>query len=169
MSVDFVVIPSSYVLLRRNGPGGREVLLQYRDGTGFLDDHWAFGAAGHVEPGETVFDAAVREAAEELGVRIEAGALIPLTVVHRRHEDDAPINQRVDFFFACDRWLGEPEIRERHKSSRLLWATLDRLPVPMVPHEGAVLDSLAAGDLSHVRTHGFSSEPRTARRNLVGG
>lgn len=157
MSVGFAVIPSAYVLLRRNGPRGREVLLQYRDGTGFLDHHWAFGAAGHVEAGETVFDAAVREAAEELGVRITPAALVPLTVVHRRHEDDSPVNQRVDFFFACDSWLGEPEIRERHKSSQLTWARLDRLPTPMVPHEGAVLNALAVGELAHVRTHGFDA------------
>lgn len=157
MSVGFAVVPSAYVLLRRQGPGGREVLLQYRDGTGFLDDHWACGAAGHVEAGETVFGAAVREAAEELGVGIELADLIPLTVVHRRHENDAAENQRVDFFFACDRWAGSPRILERHKSSRLLWADLDRLPVPVVPHERAVLEALAAGELGHVRTHGFGA------------
>ncbi len=155
MSVGFTVIPSAYVLLRRNGTRGREVLLQYRDGTGFLDDHWAFGAAGHVEAGETVFGAAVREAAEELGVSIEVDALVPLTVVHRRHEDDAAINQRVDFFFACDRWLGKPQIQERHKSSQLIWARLDDLPTPIVPHELVVLEGLAAGELAPVRTHGF--------------
>ena len=35
-------------------------------------------------------------------------ALMPLIVVHRRHEDDDPVNQRVDFFFAADRWEGTP-------------------------------------------------------------
>ncbi len=157
MSVGFTVIPSTYVLLRRSGRHGREVLLQYRDGTGFLDHHWAFGAAGHVEAGETVFDAAVRETAEELGVNIERQALIPLTVVHRRHENDDPVNQRVDFFFACDEWIGEPHIRERHKSSQLTWTRLDRLPVPVVPHELAVLEALAAGELAVVRIHGFAA------------
>lgn len=158
--IGFTVIPSSYVLLRRNGPRGREVLLQYRDGTGFLDEHWAFGAAGHIELGETVFDAALREVTEELGVGIKRDALIPLTVVHRRHEDDHPRNQRVDFFFACDEWTGDPRINESHKSSLLMWAPLDDLPSPVVPHELAVLEALAAGELSLVRTFGFQ-QPMT--------
>ena len=47
---------------------GTEVLLQLRQNTGYMDDHWAAAAAGHVERGETAYDAARREALEELGV-----------------------------------------------------------------------------------------------------
>ncbi|MBK7721817.1 MAG: NUDIX domain-containing protein [Austwickia sp.] len=155
MTGGLALIPSAYVLLRRHGTHGREVLLQYRQGTGFLDGHWACAAAGHVEPGETVFAAAVREADEELGVTICESALVPLTVVQRRHEDSQPINQRVDFFFACDRWSGEPSVREPEKSAALMWARLDQLPTPVVPHELAVLHGLRMGELAHVRAHGF--------------
>ena len=61
----FRVVPAAYVLLRR----GDEVLLQLRRNTGYMDDHWAAAAAGHVEADESVFEAAVREAREELGDR----------------------------------------------------------------------------------------------------
>ena len=44
------------------------MLLQLRQNTGFMDGHWAAAAAGHVEKGETAYDAARREAAEEIGV-----------------------------------------------------------------------------------------------------
>lgn len=66
----FVVVPAAYVFLVRPDPTsrGREVLLQLRRGTGFMDGHWAAAVAGHVERGETVFAAACREAAEEIGV-----------------------------------------------------------------------------------------------------
>ena len=37
---------------------GDEVLLQLRQNTGYMDDHWAAAAAGHVERGETAYDAA---------------------------------------------------------------------------------------------------------------
>ena len=37
----FVVVPAAYVFLLRDGVGGPEVLLQLRQGTGYMDDHWA--------------------------------------------------------------------------------------------------------------------------------
>ena len=54
----FVVVPAAYVFLLRDGVGGPEVLLQLRQGTGYMDNHWAAAAAGHVEKGETAYDAA---------------------------------------------------------------------------------------------------------------
>lgn len=152
----FCVVPAAYLLLRRTVAGRREVLLQFRRGTGFMDEHWAFGAAGHVEAGESVFDAAVREAGEELDVRVETRDLVPLTVVQRRHEDDDPINQRVDFFFAADRWEGTPRLIEPEKSASLAWFALDDLPYPVVPHELRVLRGVAGGHLKQLDVAGFT-------------
>lgn len=152
----FALVPAAYVVFRRRVHGRREVLLQYRDGTGFMDQHWACGAAGHVEAGESVFEAGVREAREELGVEVSPDDLVPLVVVHRRQDDDAPINQRIDVFFACDAWEGEPRTLERQKSSDLRWFDLADLPEPLVPHEGRVLRALAAGDLPLIATFGFA-------------
>lgn len=151
----FVVVPAVYVVFRRRDRGVREVLLQRRDGTGFMDGHWACGAAGHVEAGESVYEAAVREAREELGLTVSAADLVPLVVVHRRHDDDQPVNQRVDFFFACDAWTGEPATQEADKSSDLGWFDITALPTPVVPHEERVLRALAGGDLPLVATYGF--------------
>ena len=60
----FQVVPAAYVFLLR----GSEVLLQLRQNTGYRDGHWAAAAAGHVEHGESVLVAAVREAEEEIGL-----------------------------------------------------------------------------------------------------
>lgn len=147
----FSLVPAAYVLLLRD----REVLLQLRSGTGFRDGYWAAGAAGHVELGEAVFAAAVREAAEELGIRIEAADLEPLTVLHRRQPTGKPIDERVDFFFACRRWSGEPRRMEAAKSADLRWFPLDALPDPVVPHELLVLDALREGRAPRVATFGF--------------
>ncbi len=151
----FALIPAVYVVFRRHRDGRSEVLLQYRRGTGFMDEHWACGAAGHVEAGESVVEAAVREACEEVGVVIDADDVVPLTVVHRRHEDDTPVNQRVDFFVAVDSWQGEPRTVEPDKSADLGWFPLDALPVPVVPHELRVLRGLADGDLERLCSLGF--------------
>ena len=45
----FVVVPAAYVFLLRDGASGVEVLLQLRRNTGYMDEHWAAAAAGHVE------------------------------------------------------------------------------------------------------------------------
>lgn len=147
----YVVLPAAYVLLRR----GDEVLLQLRSGTGFRDGFWASGAAGHVEAGESVFAAAVREAAEELGVRIVAADLEPVTVVHRTQATGRAVDERVDFFFACRRWTGEPRRVEQAKSADLRWFRLDALPEPVVPHERFVLDGLRAGAPPRIASFGF--------------
>jgi 8-oxo-dGTP diphosphatase len=153
--VRFRVVPAAYVVLRRSHQGREQLLLQLRDGTGFMDGHWAAAAAGHVEAGESVFDAAVREAAEELGIVVERRDLVPLCVLHRTSAPHGPVDERVDFFFECRQWAGEPSRRETDRSADLRWFDLDALPEPVVPHELQVLTGLRAGDLPAVATHGF--------------
>ncbi|MDT7710363.1 MAG: 8-oxo-dGTP diphosphatase [Pseudonocardiales bacterium] len=149
--VRFQVVPAAYVLLVR----GAEVLLQLRQNTGYRDGHWAAAAAGHVEAGESVLAAAVREAEEEIGV--VPTELVPLTTMHRTHDNGQPIDERVDFFFTCRTWTGEPRLLETAKAAALRWCPLDALPDPVVPHERFVLDGLHAGDLPAITTFGFGS------------
>jgi 8-oxo-dGTP diphosphatase len=150
----FSLVPATYVLLLRDGPEGDEVLLQRRQNTGFMDDHWAASAAGHVEAGESCVGAGAREACEELGIDVDAADLHPLCAVHRHQYSDRPVDQRVDFFYTCRRWSGEPGLRET-KASDLRWCDLTRLPDQVVPHERLILEALAAGDVEAVRTFGF--------------
>ena len=114
MTHRFQVVPAAYVILRRDA----QVLLQLRRGTGYRDGHWACGAAGHVEAGETVLDAAVREAGEEAGIDVHPADLRPLTTLHRTHRNGRPVDERVDFFFTCERWGGEPRLVERRDAGR---------------------------------------------------
>ncbi|MGA8845703.1 MAG: NUDIX domain-containing protein [Nocardioides sp.] len=147
----FTVVPAAYVFLLRDGVGGPEVLLQLRQNTGYMDEHWAAAAAGHVERGETAIAAAHREANEEIGV--SDLALEFVTTMHRtRH--DLPIDERVDFFFTARTWSGEPHIVEPAKCAELRWVPLgqlDDLPGPVVSHERVVLDGLSEG---HDARHG---------------
>jgi 8-oxo-dGTP diphosphatase len=153
--VRFRVVPAAYVLLLRGTGREAEVLLQLRQGTGYRDGHWAAAAAGHVEADESVFAAACREAAEEIGVKIEPVDLEPLTTMHRTHANGDPIDERVDFFFACRRWTGEPRLLEAAKAAGLGWYRLTALPEPVVPHERYVLDALGDGTLPTITAFGF--------------
>lgn len=148
----FRVVPAAYVLLL---DGGGRVLLQLRSGTGYRDGFWAAAAAGHVEAGEPVHAAAVREVAEELGVTVAVADLEPLTAMHRTAPTGLDVDQRVDFFFTCRRWAGEPRTMEPAKSAGLGWYALDALPDPVVPHERRVLDGLRTGGLPAISTFGF--------------
>jgi 8-oxo-dGTP pyrophosphatase MutT (NUDIX family) len=152
----FQVVPAAYVLLRRTEDGVEQLLLQLRQGTGYMDGHWAAAAAGHVEAGESVLDAAVREAAEELGITIDPADLVPLCAMHRTVAPHGPIDERVDFFFECRRWAGTPRTQECDKSADLRWFDLDALPDPVVPHERQVMTALRGGSLRAIVTHGFA-------------
>jgi 8-oxo-dGTP diphosphatase len=148
----FVVVPAAYVFLLRDGVTGPEVLLQLRQGTGFMDGHWAAAAAGHVEKGETAVDAARREAREEIDV--DDLALEFLTSMQRTRGGE-PIDERIDFFFSARSWSGTPRIVEAAKAADLGWFPLAALPDPVVPHERRVLQGIIEGALPPYTTFGF--------------
>ncbi len=166
------LVAAAYLLLvQTDGVGGGhepEVLLHLRQHTGYRDGHWAL-VAGHVETGESVVAAALREAHEEVGVAVAAADLVSVTTVHRTVVGGGPIEQRVDVFFAADRWSGEPQVREPSKNAGLRWWPLGQvvagLPEPCVPHELRVIELVAAagwppatwapGAVPAVLTHGF--------------
>jgi 8-oxo-dGTP pyrophosphatase MutT (NUDIX family) len=151
----FVVVPASYVFLLRDGVAGIEVLLQLRQNTGYMDDHWAAAAAGHVEKGETAYDAAHREACEEIAVRDLDLAFV---TAMQRTRGGEPVDERIDFFFTARSWTGEPRIVEPEKCAELRWCALTDLPDPVVPHELAVLDSIRTGTTTAYSTFGFTSD-----------
>jgi 8-oxo-dGTP pyrophosphatase MutT (NUDIX family) len=131
------------------------VLLQLRQNTGYLDGCWAAGAAGHVELGETATGAAVREAREELGLQLVPRALTPIAVMQRTDGTDNPLEQRVDWFFACDEWAGEPQILEPRKCAELAWFELDALPERMPEYERMALQALRDGRSAALLDVGF--------------
>ena len=150
----FVVVPAAYVFLLRGSGDDTEVLLQLRRNTGYMDDHWAAAAAGHVEKGETAYDAAHREALEEIGV---TDLDLSFVTAMQRTRGGEPIDERIDFFFTARSWSGSPRIVEPAKAASLGWYRLHDLPDPVVPHERAVLDALRTGTATAYSTFGFPS------------
>lgn len=144
------LVPASYIVFRRE----EFVLLQLRQGTGYLDGHWSSAAAGHVEADESAVQGAVREAHEELGIDIDPEKLVPLTVMHRTERNGQATGERVDFFFECTIWQGEPQMMEPDKVADLRWFHLDDLPSVVTPHERCVFERLRTG-LPPIITLGF--------------
>ena len=105
---------------------------------------------------QAAIDAAVREAAEELGVELLSSELKPLTVLHRRHADGSePVDHRVDFFYECRTWSGEPRRMEPLKSADLRWWPVDELPEKLVDHERFVIEAHHSGQLAPIHSYGF--------------
>jgi 8-oxo-dGTP diphosphatase len=130
------------------------VLLALRRGTGYMDGHWAAAVAGHVERGESVHEAAQREAFEEAGIRDLV--LEPWCTMQRTGGTGLPVDERVDYFFTCASWSGMPRLAEPEKAAAQGWYDLAALPTPVVPHEAKVLASLRARSTEPIVTFGFS-------------
>ena len=117
----------------------QQVLLLRRFNTGYEDGNYSV-VAGHVDAGETVTQAALREAGEETGVTIAAPDLHIVHVMHRKSADE-----RIDFFVAVRQWAGEISNREPDKCDELAWFPLDALPGNMIPYVRRALENYQKG------------------------
>ena len=116
-----------------------QVLLARRFNTGYEDGNYSV-VAGHLEGGETVRQAAVREISEEVGVAVRPEDLQFVGVMHRRTE-----HERIDFFLVATDWQGRFENKEPHKCSELRWFPANALPANLVPYVRQGLENYFAG------------------------
>ncbi|MFE3769391.1 methyltransferase domain-containing protein [Streptomyces sp. NPDC059122] len=128
-----------HLVLRRGG----EVLLARRSGTGYADGLLNC-PSGHAEDGEDVRQALIREAAEELGLRLAPEDVRVALVM--QHCAPPPARPRIGWFFEAAYGAGgEPRNREPDKCAELAWFPLDALPDDMVAYCRAGLEGLRAG------------------------
>ncbi|MFI7589930.1 NUDIX domain-containing protein [Spongisporangium articulatum] len=140
------------LILWRDG----RVLMLRRANASFANDMLCF-PSGHLERDETVVEAMVREAGEEIGVRVDPAALRLAHVVHHTDEGVRGAGDRVGFFFEVDFEIdavdGEPVNAEPHKHSELVWVDPHDLPADVVPYQAAGL--LGHLDGTNLTLHGW--------------
>lgn len=105
-----------------------QILLLRRFNTGYADGQYSV-PAGHLDGGETVLEAAAREAEEETGLRIDQQDMSFSSVLHRIEDEE-----RVDFFVHVRNWEGEPANTEPDKCDELRWVKVDELPANIIPY-----------------------------------
>jgi ADP-ribose pyrophosphatase YjhB (NUDIX family) len=115
------------------------ILLLRRFNTGWEDGNYSV-PAGHVEAGESVIDAAIREAREEVGVHLARQDLRVAHVMHRKAEEE-----RIDFFLVVKRWTGPITNQEPHKCDDLAWFPPSALPANVIPYVRQSLANHRAG------------------------
>ena len=120
-----------------------QILLLRRFNTGYADGQYSV-PAGHLDGGETVMAAAVREAREETGLHLAAADLVFSSVMHRMEEEE-----RVDFFVHVRRWQGEPANTEPDKCDELRWVNVTELPANTIPYVKAGIENHQAGTVFH--------------------
>ncbi|MER7771536.1 NUDIX domain-containing protein [Kitasatospora sp. NPDC096140] len=144
---DQVTVLDAMVILERED--GRILLIE-RANTGYADGMLNL-PSGKVERGESVEEAAVREAFEEVGVKIDPADLHPVHVVHHRNPEG---NARIGWFFATTRWEGRPHNAEPTKCAGLTWANPDHLPENTVPYNAHGIAAYRRG--TPLSLHGWS-------------
>jgi 8-oxo-dGTP diphosphatase len=100
-----------------------KVLLHKRKNTGWMDDYYDV-PSGHVDPHETIIDAAIREVREEVGLEV-SGNDLELYHISQSDITDLPYTY---FIFRVRRWHGTPTLNEPNMAEDLSFQPLDHLP-----------------------------------------
>lgn len=120
MSDKFLSRSAVFVVLRDDED---KILLHRRANTGYMDGRYDL-PSGHVERGESLLAAAVRELQEETGITV-AETNLRLWHINQFSAND---EDYYNFFFVVDDWRGEPHIMETDKCDDMQFFDLDALP-----------------------------------------
>ncbi len=134
----FKVIPAVYLILER----GDEILLGRRANTGYMDGSYSL-PAGHHDGNETLREAMLREAKEEIGITILPEDEEFVYMLHRPFANDG---DRIDAYFLVKKWEGEPVNMEPDKCDDLSWFKKSALPSDVIPKIKMVLEAVERGE-----------------------
>ena len=130
---------SSISLIIKNE--NNEILLQKRNNTKLWPNRIAL-PAGHIDEGENAYEAAIREAKEELNIEISRENIIDTFVVSRKNKNLSPY---YDIYFEIEKYQGELTINELDKCSKLIWCNINDLPDDMLEFEKVAIDNNSKG------------------------
>ena len=109
--------------------GEGRILLQRRRRGSEHGGLWEF-PGGKVEPGESPQGAAVREIEEELGLRLEAARLEPVSFASDIDVPEPPRRSYVILLYTCRLWDGVPECRDGEAIAWFRGEEIAELPMP---------------------------------------
>jgi 8-oxo-dGTP diphosphatase len=123
-----------HILFIRHG----RVLLLRRCNTGYEDGKYSL-VAGHLDGSETLKQAAIREAKEEVGVDIAYDQLEFVGTMHRMAS-----MERLDFFLTALAWNPEPSNQELSKCDDIGWFSFTELPRNTIPYIKRAIENYCA-------------------------
>lgn len=117
----------------------REILLQKRKNTGYMDGMYDNACSGHLEENESVLEALIREAKEEIGIIIHKKDINLISVIHAKNEN------YINFFFEVSSYDEIPVVMEKEKCEELRWFNINEIPENIIPKLKQVLDMINKG------------------------
>ena len=130
---------SSISLIIKNE--NNEILLQRRNKTRLWPGKIAL-PAGHIDEGENAYEAAIREAKEELGIDISREDIIDTFIVSRKNKTLSPY---YDIYFEIEKYQGKITINEPDKCKELIWCNINNLPEDTLEFEKVALENNSKG------------------------
>lgn len=118
MKKRFEVPVAVHIIIKKDD----KILFQRRKNTKFGDGNLCL-PAGHLENGESVYGAIIREVKEELNIDIDNKTLNIIFVSNRKGTDKT----RIDYFFKVDCYAGEIINNEPCKCSELKWLNINEI------------------------------------------
>lgn len=125
-----------YLLLQR----GHKLAFLLRKNTDWMNGYYSL-PSGKVETGESFHMAGAREAAEELGITVDATDLVFKHAIYRRDDQ----SEWLDVYLEVTGWRGEPINAEPEVHEELAWFAPEKLPDNVVSPVRLVLEQLKSG------------------------
>jgi len=139
----FKLVATAHLLLVKD----KKILLIQRKNTLYYDGYYGV-PAGHIDGKETVTTTMLREAKEEINVKLKK---INLNLVHVMHrigaitDKDPEYHERLDFFFQTKYWQGKPKNMEPEKCDDLNWFDVNNLPENTIPYIKQAIENIQKG------------------------
>ena len=135
MKERFKLIPLVSVIIKKDN----KILLSKRKNTGYGDGLYALPGGG-VDGDETILQAAIREAQEELAITLRKKDLHVLHASHIRYPSRV---ETIRFFIVVDKWDGEIINNEPEKCDDIRWFELNKLPENLMDPVEHVLEKIS--------------------------
>lgn len=129
-----VKITVGLILIKDN-----KVLMLRRKNTGYMDGMYAF-VAGHVERGESLKQAMIREAKEEAGIILKEEDLEYVCAIRKKSHEEY-----INFFFRAENYDGVPHIIEKEKCDVMKWIDMDSIPENSIDAEKRAIFNMSNG------------------------
>ena len=138
----FSVYATASMIIEREYNGERQILLQLRQNTGYMDNMWDLGAGGHLDEGETMRQAAIRESKEELNIDVAEEDMEFVYLGSNFIPNKGIYNCT---YFKVNKFSGDLKANEPKRCREIRWFKLNDLPDNLIPMHRDTLNNYLNG------------------------
>lgn len=132
-----------FLILTKKEKDKEFILLQRRYKTGLLDGQYDISSSGHLEKGETVAEAMIRETKEEIGIDIGKDDLRYVSTMHANFNGI----EYLLITFSAYNYRGVPKILEKDKCDDLRWIDIKELPENIIPTRRIMINNYLTNNI----------------------